>query len=60
MKLKDSILAVFLFTFLFVFLFYKQWLGINLVIFEIFFLGYLYFSKELHFTRNLTLTFSFL
>lgn len=47
MQIKNSLSVVFLSAVLLTFLFYKQGIGLNLLLFEILFIGWLFFSKQL-------------
>jgi hypothetical protein len=47
MQIKNSLSVVFLSAVLLTFLFYKQGIGLNLLLFEVLFIGWLLFSKQL-------------
>lgn len=53
MQIKNSLSVVFLSAVVLTFLFYKQGIGLNLLIFEVLFISWLYFSKQLTFSNKL-------
>jgi len=59
MKLKNSILAVFVSALLLTFLFYKQGLGVNLLFFEILFFVWLFVTKQIPKKNNILVITSF-
>lgn len=56
MNSKNSLLVVFISALFFVFLFYKQWLGINLVLFEATYLVYLFAYRKIEYSKTMLFT----
>ncbi|WP_432412172.1 DUF4153 domain-containing protein [Rasiella sp. SM2506] len=53
MQIKNSLWVVFLSASVLTVLFYKQGIGLNLLLFEVLFIGWLFFSKQLSLTNTL-------